>query len=47
MLTIQQRVAKNKIDNFNKSEKIKLRKSMGGYDFVLTDDTLYFMTKNK
>jgi hypothetical protein len=47
MLTIQQRVAKNKVDNFNKSEKIKLRKSMGGYDFVLTDDTLYFMTKNK
>jgi hypothetical protein len=47
MLTIQQRVFTNKVDNFNKSEKIKLRKSIGGYDFVLTDDTLYFMTKNK
>ena len=47
MLTIQQRVYTNKVDNFNKSEKIKLQKNIGGYDFVLTDDTLYFITEKK
>ena len=47
MLTIQQRVAKNKMDNFNKSEKIKLQKNIGGYDFILTDDALYYITEKK
>jgi|JI6StandDraft_1071083.scaffolds.fasta_scaffold05427_5 hypothetical protein len=47
MLTIQQRVYTNKVNNFNKSEKIKLQKNIGGYDFVLTDDTLYFITEKK
>lgn len=47
MLTIQKKVAKNKIDNFNKSEKIKLQKNIGGYDFILTDDALYYITEKK
>jgi hypothetical protein len=47
MATIQKRVAKNEIENFNKSEKIKLVKNIGGYDFVLTDDALYFITEKK
>lgn len=47
MLTIKQKVAKNKIDNFNKSEKIKLQKNIGGYDFILTDDALYYITEKK
>jgi hypothetical protein len=47
MATIQKRVGKNEIENFNKSEKIKLVKNIGGYDFVLTNDTLYFITEKK
>jgi hypothetical protein len=47
ILTIQQRVAKKEIENFNKSENIKLVKNIGGYDFVLTDDALYFITEKK
>ena len=47
MLTIQKKVAKNKIDNFNKNEEIKLQKNIGGYDFILTDDALYYITEKK
>jgi|LauGreDrversion4_2_1035121.scaffolds.fasta_scaffold54415_2 hypothetical protein len=47
MLTVEQRVAKNKVDNFNKSKEIKLQKNIGGYDFILTDDALYYITEKK